>query len=269
MAGVVLVFDFDKTIIECDSDDWVVEGFGVSELFTQLRPTFPLNTLMDRMIMEVQSRGNSTADIAACLRRVPLHPRIVSVIKAAHASGCDLRIISDANVFFIETILKNHGLLDRFSEINTNPSYVDGEGRLRISPYHDFESSSHGCNICPPNMCKGLIMERVQASVSATGKKRFIYLGDGTADFCPGLKLGEDDFLMPRKNFPVWELICSNPKLIRANIHEWNDGEELGDVLSHLVNKISIEENYAVGVDQMVPVHCKFKTSSVPAHAAF
>ena len=48
MAGVVLVFDFDfdKTIIECDSDYWVVEEFGVTELFTQLRPTLPWNTVM-------------------------------------------------------------------------------------------------------------------------------------------------------------------------------------------------------------------------------
>ncbi|XWS26397.1 hypothetical protein CRYUN_Cryun26dG0028800 [Craigia yunnanensis] len=224
MAGVMLVFDFGKTIIECDSDYWFVKVFGVSELFTQLRPTLPWNTLMVR---------------------------------------CDLRIISDANVFFIKAILKNHGLLDCFSEINTNPSYVDGEGRLRVSPYLDFESSSHGCNICPPNMCKGLIIERIQASVSATRKKRFIYLGDGTADFCPGLKLREDDFLMPRKYFPIWELICSNLKLIKANNHEWNDGEELGTVLSNLINKIFIEENCAMGINQIVPVDCKFQTSSV------
>ena len=59
-------------------------------------------------------------------------------------------------------------------------------------------------------------MERIQASVSATGKKKFIYLGDGTADFCPGLKLGQDDFLMPRKNFPVWKLICSNTKAYQS-----------------------------------------------------
>ncbi|XVF48649.1 hypothetical protein PTKIN_Ptkin03bG0207200 [Pterospermum kingtungense] len=249
-AGTVLVFDFDKTIIDCDSDDWVVEAFGVTDLFDQLRPTLPWNTLMDRMIMEVQSRGNTIDDIAACLRRVSLDPKIISVLKSAHALRCDLKIISDANVFFIKTILKNHGLLDRFSEINTNPSYVDGEGRLRISPYHDFESSSRGCNICPPNMCKGLIMERIRAS----GKKRFIYVGDGTADFCPGLKLGEDDFLMPRKNFPMWELVCSNRKLIRANdIREWNDGEELGIVLSNLIDKIFSEEKYpVVGVDQIV-----------------
>lgn len=59
--------------------------------------------------------------------------------------------MSDANQFFIETILEHYGIRECFSEINTNPSFIDKEGRLRISPYHDFR---HGCNLCPPNMCK-------------------------------------------------------------------------------------------------------------------
>jgi pyridoxal phosphate phosphatase PHOSPHO2 len=67
---------------------------------------------------------------------------------------CELRIVSDANLFFIETILKHLGLRDYFSEINTNPSFVDEEGKLRIFPYHDFHTSPHGCSLCPPNMCK-------------------------------------------------------------------------------------------------------------------
>ena len=46
MARVVIVFDFDKTIIDCDSDNWIVDELGVAQLFTQLLPTLPLNSLM-------------------------------------------------------------------------------------------------------------------------------------------------------------------------------------------------------------------------------
>jgi len=67
---------------------------------------------------------------------------------------CDLRIVSDANMFFIETILKHLGIREYFSEISTNPGYVNEEERLRILPYHDFNKASHGCSLCPPNMCK-------------------------------------------------------------------------------------------------------------------
>jgi len=46
MAEIVLVFDFDKTILDCDSDDWVVGKLGLSEAFDRLQPTLPYNSLM-------------------------------------------------------------------------------------------------------------------------------------------------------------------------------------------------------------------------------
>ena len=44
--NIVVVFDFDKTIIDVDSDNWVVDGLGFTDLFNQLLPTMPWNTLM-------------------------------------------------------------------------------------------------------------------------------------------------------------------------------------------------------------------------------
>ena len=45
-ADIVVIFDFDKTIIDCDSDNWVVDELGATELFNQLLPTMPWNSLM-------------------------------------------------------------------------------------------------------------------------------------------------------------------------------------------------------------------------------
>uniref|UniRef100_A0A803NYW0 Uncharacterized protein n=1 Tax=Cannabis sativa TaxID=3483 RepID=A0A803NYW0_CANSA len=145
MAGnTIVVFDFDKTIIECDSDNWVVDELGATDLFNQLLPTMPWNSLMDRMMKELHDQGKTIDEIVEVLNRIPIHPRVVPAIKAAHALGCELRIVSDANMFFIETMLKHLGLREYFSEINTNPSFVDEQGRLRIQPFHDFKNSSHG-----------------------------------------------------------------------------------------------------------------------------
>ncbi|KAF6134423.1 hypothetical protein GIB67_012363 [Kingdonia uniflora] len=205
MGGIVVVFDFDKTIIDCDSDNWVVDELGATDLFNELLPTMPWNTPMDTMMKELRSQGRTIEDIAECLKRAPLHPRIISAIKAAHALGCQLNIVSDANTFFIETILEDHGLREYFSEIHTNPSFIDKEGPLRILPYHEkFTTHPHGCgDLCAPNMCKGTPTERIRTLALKEGKKRFIYLGDGKGDFYPSSKLGEGDFVMPRKNFPV------------------------------------------------------------------
>lgn len=37
--------------------------------------------------MELHSQGKTMGEIAECLKRAPLHPRIISAIKSAHASG--------------------------------------------------------------------------------------------------------------------------------------------------------------------------------------
>ncbi|MBA0812244.1 hypothetical protein Gohar_026228, partial [Gossypium harknessii] len=110
----------------------------------------------------------------------------------------------------------------------------------------------------------GRVIERIQASLE--GKKKIIYLGDGSGDYCPGLKLGKADYMMPRKNYPVWDLICRNPMLIKAEIYEWTDGEELEKVLLQLINMISLEEDDA-NSSQFISVDCKLQTMSASKNA--
>ncbi|XWS45893.1 hypothetical protein CRYUN_Cryun14cG0018200 [Craigia yunnanensis] len=233
MASIVVVFDFDKTIIDYDSDNWVIDEFGFTDLFNQLLPIMPWNSLMDRMIKELHAQGKTIDDIAEVLKRALIHPKIVLAIKSAYALGCELRIVSDANMFFIETILEHLRLREYFSEINSNPNF-------------------------------GMIIDRIQASLK--GKKKIIYLGDGKGHYCPILKLGEADYMMPRKNFPVWDLICRNPMVIKAEIHEWSDGEELESVLLQIINTISVEENNDNSA-QFISVDCKLQTISASTHA--
>lgn len=99
-------------------------------------------------------------------------------------------------------------------------------------------------------------MERIQAELAKEGKKRIIYLGDGAGDFCPSLKLGGNDCMMPRKDFPVWDLICKNRKLLKAEVHEWTDGEDLERVLLQLIGKMMLMEDE--NTNQMFD--CKFET---------
>lgn len=66
---VVVVFDYDKTILDCDSDDWVTDHFGLSETLGQLlRAGTPWNSLMVTcqptlsLSLAPISRLNSTTD---------------------------------------------------------------------------------------------------------------------------------------------------------------------------------------------------------------
>ena len=46
MAGIIVIFDFDRTIIDSDSDNWVVTEMGLTPLFKELRSSMPWNSLM-------------------------------------------------------------------------------------------------------------------------------------------------------------------------------------------------------------------------------
>lgn len=110
-----------------------------------------------------------------------------------------------------------------------------------------------------------MIIKRIQASLSKDGSnKKIIYLGDGTGDYCPTLKLTEEDHVMPRKNFPVWDLICRNPMLVKAEIHGWTDGEELEKILLQLISSISAEESNNNSV-QLISGDCKLQIISASA----
>ncbi|KAK9030860.1 hypothetical protein V6N11_032266 [Hibiscus sabdariffa] len=268
-SDIVVIMNFDKTIIDCNNDNWVVDELSATHLFNQLVPTMPWNSLMDTMMGKLHSQGTTIEDLVAVLKTTPIHPRIIRAIRSAHALGCDLKIISDANVFFIDTILKHHGLRECFSEIHTNPSFIDEEGRLRIFPLHDFSQHPHGCHHpCSPNMCKGIVIERIQASLSAMEeKKTIIYMGDGL-DFCPSSKLGDRDYMLPRKDFPVWDMICRNRSLIKAEVCEWSNGDEFEQVLLHHITKI-IEKNTPNGNTSQLCSNCKLQTISGAAYKAF
>ncbi|XP_027906620.1 inorganic pyrophosphatase 1-like [Vigna unguiculata] len=265
MAEIMVIFDFDSTIIECDSDNWVLDDTALTEKFYQLLPTIPWNPLMDRMMKELHSQGKTIEDIVEILKRTPMHPCIVPAIEAAYSLGCDLKIVSDANSFFIETILQHHGVWNCFSEMICNPSHVK-EGSLNICPYHDYLKSCHGCNLCPPNMCKGLVIERIQNSMAEAGKKKVIYIGDGNGDFCPSLKLKESDFLMPRTGFPLCDLVSKNSNQIKAEVHGWRDGKELQHVLLNLINKAIEEGNNTINNNtlQTISLDCKLLQPPIP-----
>lgn len=101
------------------------------------------------------------------------------------------------------------------------------------------------------------------ASISTEegGKKRIIYLGDGNGDYCPSLKLREGDFVMPRKDYPLWNAISSSPWLLKAEIHKWCDGEELERVLLCLISTVLLEESSYMASS----IDSKLLTTPLPA----
>lgn len=231
-GGSLLIFDFDHSLIDCNSDPWVVDQLGASELMLSIRPHIGSWTdLMDRIMVEIAARGRNIGDVEDALKRVPLHPAMNRAIKTAHSWGWELQIISDANIFFIETILSLYDLKHHFTEIHTNPAHVDEQGVLRIQPYQ--KPPAHQCGLCPSNMCKGLILDDVRATTQLR-KCQTIYIGDGSGDYCPCLRLQEGDHILAREGYPLLRLLQRNNQAIRAQVHVWSSALDVESYLLQL-----------------------------------
>ena len=59
-------------------------------------------------------------------------------------------------------------------------------GRLRVRPYHDSTLPPHGCPHCPPNMCKGDIVDELRTT---TGAGRVLYVNLSTTTNCVLIEL--------------------------------------------------------------------------------
>ncbi|KAK9161024.1 hypothetical protein Syun_007365 [Stephania yunnanensis] len=55
--AAMIVFDFDKTILNCDSDNWVADGLGFTKSFEELTSTMPWNLAMDIVMGKMHSQG--------------------------------------------------------------------------------------------------------------------------------------------------------------------------------------------------------------------
>lgn len=240
----IVIFDFDCTIIDLDSDPWVAQQLGASELFQSLHSKLPWNDMMDALMAALHAGGKTISDIEESLRAVPLQSEKISAIKAAHALGCDLRIVSDANNFFIKTILDKHQITHLFTQIHTNPAHVDEEGRLHIGKFHPKSEIAHGCPLCPANMCKGRIIDQIRAAIPAADTKRIIYAGDGCGDFCPSLRLGVRDCILPREGYPLLELLTQNAAKVKGGVFPWKNAKEMEETLLDLLDAQEVEVEY-------------------------
>ena len=113
------------------------------------------------------------------------------------------------------------------SVFNAPVGVNDGKGGQRAPPISNLDPSPpHKCSRCPPNLCKGSVMDvwraegllpprvapTTEAVASGGGTSdccgglhhgRVIYVGDGAGDLCPVLNLGPSDVVCVRRSYPL------------------------------------------------------------------
>ncbi|KAM9368932.1 phosphoethanolamine/phosphocholine phosphatase isoform 1-T2 [Phaethornis superciliosus] len=239
----LLVFDFDETIIQENSDDSILQAAPGKVLPDHIRQTFRegfYNEYMQRVLTYLGDQGVKMGDFKAVYENIPLSPGMPELFQflSKNHELFEIILISDANTFGIECSLRAAGVYSLFRKIFSNPSSFDKRGYFTLGPYH-----SHKCLDCPANMCKRQILteylaERAQEEVEF---QRVFYMGDGANDFCPSGILTSADVAFPRKGYPMHrmtqEMEKKQPGAFQATVVPWESAAEVACYLQELLKK--------------------------------
>ncbi|XP_053309787.1 phosphoethanolamine/phosphocholine phosphatase [Spea bombifrons] len=238
----LLIFDFDETIINENSDDSVIQAAPGKELPEWLRQTFQdgfYNQYMQRVFQYMAEKGVRLVDIKTVYEKIPLSPGMADLFRflLKNQDRFEIILISDANVFGIESSLRSNGYYSLFRRVISNPTNTEN-GHLNLGPYH-----SHNCPQCPANMCKRKVLTEYLAERSQGGVtfENVLYVGDGANDFCPSVIFTSTDVAFPRKNYPMHQLIRKMEEKqkgsFQARVVPWDSADVVSRYLQALLNK--------------------------------
>ena len=242
----LIVFDFDWSLVNENSDTWIIEMIpSMSQHMDHVRSTCPdvygegcWTNLMSYMIRKMMTEYFiSKDDLCQRLHAIPIMEEIFSILEYGRMFNAKFIILSDANSFFINEILAFHHISEYFSMIVTNPAYFDSNEILNILPFQSIECN-HNCPHCPKNLCKGKELSKIISQLEEEGQMlRIIYVGDGSGDYCPTLRLNAKDTVCCRKNWSLHKKLSMNSDMNKANILPWSDGKELFDAFKTHFNQ--------------------------------
>ena len=223
----LFVWDFDWTIVNCNSDEYVPASFiGTKEMERRLRHMLEVNgptkwheCVSSLICACLEERSNSTKrdvlDAAASM------PYLMGVRRAledvANNEKCGQAIISDGNDEFINAFVKRnqmnayftHGVETNFGHWVDFPNHDINNGKdtttntkEQFSVVHQSSKyGGHSCKKCPPNLCKTQVLHDILNRIEETERRRprIVYVGDGSNDACPAIQvLDEGDILLAR-----------------------------------------------------------------------
>ncbi|CUG86860.1 Hypothetical protein, putative [Bodo saltans] len=221
----LVVFDFDHTLLECNSDTAIPDHLGLTKqqdelIQRQMQWTNLISTLIGPFTKEELT--------AAAQAAVTVHPGVVKMLQflmsvvqhrtdqPAHVAGeippIEVCIASDANTHFIEAIVAKHFPFLTLTSLHTNP-YCDLRGTDEETPTRKSKlvwyepEPGHNCSLCcsrgRPHMCKSRIIHRCLKN-SKLVDPTIVFVGDGSNDYCPVLNcLRPRDHVFARLDFPL------------------------------------------------------------------
>ncbi|XP_073503085.1 pyridoxal phosphate phosphatase PHOSPHO2 [Phyllobates terribilis] len=234
---ILLVFDFDHTIVNDNSDTWIVQCAPDKKLPHVLQNSYEKGKwteYMGRIFTYLGEQGIREDDMKRIMIAIPYTPGMTELLHfiGQNKDRFDCVIISDSNTIFIDWILTHANVNNVFDQVFTNPATFDRFGNLTVQNFH-----IHHCATCPTNLCKKKVLEEFVAKQMSHGVdySKIVYIGDGSNDLCPVTFLKKGDIAMPREGYTLQKKIAKEIELIDSSINVWSTGAEILSHLKHLL----------------------------------
>lgn len=241
----LIIFDFDHTIIDKNTDQEIINAQSLLGKCISAKNYFQNNVgwaeSMTYTLKDLHGSNVSKEQIDKIILDIPLTYGMNELFNTlrSHKEKHDCIMLSHSNTYFIDLLLKKHGIEDCFDSIHTYHCEWQGEkGPLLVKPY---DSLSVYCKICPPDFCKGVFVETHREKsewIRGLPYQSVIYVGDGRADFCAATALKESDHVLARSKYPLHKRILNDQgENIKSKIFQWENGLDIKQYLLSFFDK--------------------------------
>lgn len=237
----LVVFDFDHTLVDDNSDTWVLGCLPDQTLPDPVKNSYQKGRwteYMGRVMAYIGDRSVTRDQIRRVMETIPFTDGMIELLTfiSSHKHAIDCIVVSDSNTLFIDWILQAAGVHAAVDQVFTNPASFDDRGYMVLDCHH-----SHQCSRCPVNLCKRKVLEdfRCEQRKAGVEYERTFYAGDGGNDLCPSNGLRGTDVVMPRKGFALERLLCrqraQDNGAAQPRVIGWTSGKEILDQLKTCV----------------------------------
>ena len=112
---------------------------------------------MDTEMGLLHENGITQEQMEEYLMSLKIERELSDALKLASANDATIYILSDANTWFIDVILRANGLTSTIAKVCSNPAEFEPSGRVRVRPFHTTPHPEGSTS--PPNLCKGRVMD--------------------------------------------------------------------------------------------------------------
>ncbi|KAM8889854.1 pyridoxal phosphate phosphatase PHOSPHO2 isoform 1-T2 [Synchiropus picturatus] len=238
----LMVFDFDHTLVDDNSDTWVIRCLPGQTIPDSLRNSYRRGhwtEFMGRLMNYIGDQEVLPDQVRKVMETIPFTAGMTDLLAfiSENKNTIDCIVISDANTMFIDWILHAAGLQQAVDKVFSNPAKFNDLGYMEVHCHH-----SHDCDRCPVNLCKKKVLNMYLSECMERGVEyqQIFYVGDGGNDFCPTACLRGHDVIMPRKGYTLERLLANledkkDEASLRARVIAWSNGTEILEQLKSSV----------------------------------